>query len=184
MIFSKDTQKGCHFLFKYFPFFASFLLLLAVTIYRFFFDGKHSLDTWCDLQFWVKNTQKLRAFGLITTFSTLTLQEWGRVEGLLTATWGRSTIPYCHSVLADQLFSFPQWNGTWKDLEPLSQTSSLLSIVFHQVKSGLAHVCELNSGAPQGWDSDPTQICCHTHLADLWFQDPEDQVHAKLVCGW
>lgn len=93
MIFSKDTQKGSHFLFKYFPFFASFLLLLAGTVHRFSFDVQHSLDTWCDLKSWVKNTQKLRAFGLIMTFSTPTLQEWGRVEGLLTATWGRSTIP-------------------------------------------------------------------------------------------
>lgn len=42
----------------------------------------------------------------------------------------------------------------------------ILPIVFHQVKFGLARMCELHSGASQIWDSDLT-IHCHTDLAGL-----------------
>lgn len=42
----------------------------------------------------------------------------------------------------------------------------ILPIVFHQVKFGLARMCELHSGASQSWDSDLT-IHCHTDLAGL-----------------
>lgn len=55
-------------LFKYFPLSASFHLLSTVTVYGFSFDVKHSLDTRCNLQSRVENTQKLRALRLIGLF--------------------------------------------------------------------------------------------------------------------
>lgn len=55
-------------LFKYFPLSASFHLLSTVMVYGFSFDVKHSLDTRCNLQSRVENTQKLRALGLIGLF--------------------------------------------------------------------------------------------------------------------
>lgn len=64
-----------------------FHLLSAVIIYKFSFDMKHSLNTWCDSKSHVKNTKKSQnGIWARRAFSTLALiQEWGRVRAC-----------YCH----------------------------------------------------------------------------------------
>lgn len=152
---SLDSQPGCHFspwwCLVRSPFLVCpFLCIISLAV------SSHRLQSflWCETFFgyltWFEilglNTQKLREFGLITAFSTLPVQKWGRVEGLLTAAWGRINRSSCRS---DQLLSFSQCKGTRKVLKSLPQTSSLLPIVFDQVNFWPAHGCEPKSGGLQ-----------------------------------
>lgn len=145
-------QNGFHFLllmtflaslFKCFPFFASFHLLFAVMAYRFSFDMKCFLNTWCDSKLQVKNTQILNeAFGLTGHFlldSSGMRYCWGLVR--------------CHfggkEVISSWLISDFHLLNEGEPGEPLNRypkwSAYLLPIVFHQVWFGLANVYEVNT---------------------------------------